>query len=229
MFNLRFFEKSLDRVVFFAFFMQCVKTDSRETMKRIIRRYSNRKMYDPQARRSITLSGIASLLRRGVQVQVLDHPTGTDITSLTLSKVLLEQEKKREASPWGSFLFQELIRQRGSALLELAEKSLSASLEVLGTAEGRLREMVRVLVNSRKIEHREGQKLLEKGLQRLAESKVDLQSQWEKVLRRMMPEVDTPLESEIVDLSENLGGPDQIDSASLGWGRKKSRRQKAGR
>lgn len=164
-----------------------------------------------------------------MQVQVLDHPTGTDITSLTLSKVLLEQEKKREASPWGSFLFQELIRQRGSALLELAEKSLSASLEALGTAEGRLREMVRVLVNSRKIDHREGQKLLEKGLQRLAESKVDLQSQWEKVLRRMMPEVDTPFESEIVDLSGNLGGPDQMDSASAGWGGKKSRRQKAGR
>lgn len=185
-------------------------------MKRIIRRYANRKMYDPQARRSITLSGIASLLRRGVQVQVLDHPTGMDITSLTLSKVLLEQEKKREASPWGSFLFEELIRQRGSALLELAEKSLSASLEALGTAEGRLREMVRVLVNSRKLDRREGQKLLEKGLHRLVESKVNLQSQLEKVLRRMMPSVDTPFETEIVDLDGDLGGSDQMDSASTG-------------
>ena len=90
-------------------------------------------------------------------------------------------------------------------------------------------EMVRGLVNSRKIDRREGQKLLEKGLQRLAESKVDLQSQWEKVLLRLMPKVDTPFESEIVDLSGNLGGPDQMDSASAGWGGKKSRRQKAGR
>ena len=166
-------------------------------MKRIIRRYANRKMYDPQARRPITLTGIAGLLMEGLQVQVIDHPTGVDITSLTLSKVLLEQEKGKGTSIWGSFLFQELIRQRGSALLEAAEKSLSASMEAIGAAEGKLREMVRDLVSSRRIDRREGQKLLEKGLRRLAESKATLQAQLEKVVRRVMPSVDSPSGSEL--------------------------------
>lgn len=167
-------------------------------MKRIIRRYANRKMYDPQARRPITLAGIASLLREGLQVQVIDHPTGVDITSLTLSKVLLEQEKAKATSPWGSFLFQELIRQRGSTLLELVEHSLTSSLEAIGTAEGKLREMMRDLVRSRGIDRREGQKLLEKWLHRLAESKVALQAQLEKVARRVMSSAEVPQGSESV-------------------------------
>lgn len=178
-------------------------------MKHVIRRYANRKMYDPQARRSITLSGIASLLRKGVQVQVIDHPTGLDITSLTLSKVLLEQERGKETSSWGSFLFQELIRQGGSALLELTERSLMASMEAISAAEGRLREIVGDLASSRRIDYREGQKRLEKGLRRLAESKISLQSQLEKVVRRVMSSVDITSGSNLAEPRRGLRSPNK--------------------
>ncbi len=173
------------------FFMQCVKMALGEKMRRVIRRYANRKMYDPQARRTITLSGIADLLREGLQVQVIDHTTGSDITSLTLSKVLLEQEKEKSTSAWGSIFLEELIRQRWGALLEVIEKSLSVSLEAIGSAEVRMREIVPDLVGSRKIDRREGQKILEKGLLRLAESKTAIQVQLERIVSRVKaaPEV----------------------------------------
>jgi polyhydroxyalkanoate synthesis repressor PhaR len=175
-------------------------------MKRTIRRYANRKMYDSQARRPITLTGIAGLLRKGVEVQVVDHPTGVDITNLTLSKVLLEQEKKKEAPPWGSFFLEELIRHRSNALLELVEKSLSTSLEAIGTAEGKLRETVRDLISLRKIDPGEGLKLLENGLNRLVESKAILQFQLEKVVHRVMPSADSFSENEASRAQKRLAG-----------------------
>ena len=173
-------------------------------MRRTIRRYANRKMYDSQARQPITLTGIAGLLKEGVQIQVVDHPTGVDITNLTLSKVLMEQEKKKEASPWGSFFLEELISHRSNALLELMERSLSTSLEALGTAEGKLREMVRELISLRKIDPSEGLTLLEKGLHRLVESKKVLQLQLEKVVRRVMLAADSSSETGIAQIQKGL-------------------------
>ena len=61
----------------------------------IIKRYPNRKLYNTASKRYITLEGIAKLIRRGQEVQVVDHVTGDDLTALTLSQVIFEQEKKR--------------------------------------------------------------------------------------------------------------------------------------
>ena len=64
----------------------------------IIKRYLNRKLYDTQARQYITLERIANLIRQGVQVRVVDHESGEDLTAITLAQVITEQEKKRSGS-----------------------------------------------------------------------------------------------------------------------------------
>jgi len=88
--------------------------------------------------------------------------------------------------------------------LELMERSLSTSLEALGTAEGKLREMVRELISSRKIEPSEGLTLLEKGLHRLVESKTILQFQLEKVVRRVMLAADSSSENKAARAHKGL-------------------------
>jgi polyhydroxyalkanoate synthesis repressor PhaR len=60
----------------------------------VIKRYSNRKLYDTDARRYVTLDEIAEAVRRGEEVRVVDHVTGENLTTLTLLQVLFEQEKK---------------------------------------------------------------------------------------------------------------------------------------
>jgi polyhydroxyalkanoate synthesis repressor PhaR len=62
---------------------------------RVIKRYPNRKLYDTQDKAYITLEGIAGLVRRGEEVQVVDHATGDDLTALTLTQIILEQGKKQ--------------------------------------------------------------------------------------------------------------------------------------
>ena len=60
-----------------------------------IKRYPNRKLYNTDTKRYITLDGIAELIRDGESVQVVDHTTNEDLTSLTLSQIIFEQEKKK--------------------------------------------------------------------------------------------------------------------------------------
>lgn len=62
----------------------------------VIKRYPNRKLYDTAAKRYVTLEEIASLIRQGQEVEVIDHASGEDLTAITLSQVILEQERKQE-------------------------------------------------------------------------------------------------------------------------------------
>lgn len=59
-----------------------------------IKRYSNRKLYDIDARRYVTLDEIAEAVRRGEEVTVIDHTTGADLTTVTLLQILFTEEKR---------------------------------------------------------------------------------------------------------------------------------------
>ena len=60
----------------------------------VIKRYPNRKLYDTEAKRYVTLEHIAALIQANEDVLVIDHETGEDLTNLTLSQIIFEQEKK---------------------------------------------------------------------------------------------------------------------------------------
>lgn len=59
-----------------------------------VKRYPNRKLYDLDESRYITLDEIAEFLREGGELTVMDSKTGEDITAVTLAQVLLGEEKK---------------------------------------------------------------------------------------------------------------------------------------
>jgi|BEDMetMinimDraft_2_1075160.scaffolds.fasta_scaffold01076_4 polyhydroxyalkanoate synthesis repressor PhaR len=103
-----------------------------EPIEHIIRKYSNRKLYDTLSKRYVTLQDIARLIRKGYTITVIEKDTGKDITSLILSQVLTTEEKKgsltdnlNEANIVG------LLQQRGSALLEYLKKSFNLPVEIL--------------------------------------------------------------------------------------------------
>jgi polyhydroxyalkanoate synthesis repressor PhaR len=65
---------------------------------RIIKRYSNRKLYDLTESRYVTLQEVAGFLQAGDEVQILDNKTQEDITSVTLAQILYEQEKANQST-----------------------------------------------------------------------------------------------------------------------------------
>ena len=65
----------------------------------LIKRYANRKLYNTETSRYITLRGIADLIEPGTEVRVIDNESGEDITSVTLSQVLVDTERDDRAVP----------------------------------------------------------------------------------------------------------------------------------
>jgi polyhydroxyalkanoate synthesis repressor PhaR len=84
--------------------------------KRIIKRYSNRKLYDTKDSSYVTLNQIAEMIRSGEDVQIIDNATKEDKTDVTLALIISEELKARPRGiPLGTL--KALIRQRGEKIL----------------------------------------------------------------------------------------------------------------
>ena len=96
-------------------------------MAYVIKRYSNRKLYDTQESRYVTLEEIEEMIRAGREISVVDAASGEDLTSVTLTQIILENERTRRASLPAAFLHQ--LIKHGESWQDFVQKSMRASLE----------------------------------------------------------------------------------------------------
>jgi polyhydroxyalkanoate synthesis repressor PhaR len=84
--------------------------------RRIIKRYSNRKLYDTRGSSYVTLLQIAEMIRNGEDVQIIDNATKEDKTDVTLALIISEElRNKPRAIPIPTL--KALIRHRGEKIL----------------------------------------------------------------------------------------------------------------
>lgn len=60
--------------------------------QRLIKKYPNRRLYDTEESRYITLTDVQKLVREGVEIKVVDTQSGDDITRGILIQIITEQE-----------------------------------------------------------------------------------------------------------------------------------------
>lgn len=125
----------------------------------IIKRYPNRKLYDTQSKQYITLEGIKELIRQGDEVQVIDHNSGEDLTALTLTQIILEEEKKQSGFLSHATLTG-LIRAGGDRLAALQRNIFSTSFWTQIDEE--IKSRVQGLVRQGEMSLAEGEVLVEK-------------------------------------------------------------------
>ncbi len=61
---------------------------------KVIKRYTNRKLYDTVESRYVTLDEIAEMIKGGAEVKVVDNRSKDDLTAVTLAQIIFEEEKK---------------------------------------------------------------------------------------------------------------------------------------
>lgn len=75
----------------------------------IIRKYPNRRLYDTSSRRYVNLSDLAEMVRRGVEIKVVDARSGDDVTRAVLTQIIADDARDQEAG-LPLELLRELIR-----------------------------------------------------------------------------------------------------------------------
>lgn len=157
----------------------------------LIKRYANRKLYNTQTSRYITLKGIAELLEEDEEVQVIDNQTGEDITSITLSQILVDTERSNRAVPGN--LLSELVQRGGDALYGALRRSMGDASEGIDDFQ---RNMRRVL-GSKQREDATGRDWI-------AFTPPDMDRVVQRTIERVFKALDLPRRSDIQALNQRL-------------------------
>jgi polyhydroxyalkanoate synthesis repressor PhaR len=94
----------------------------------IVKKYSNRRLYDTEASQYITLEELAEKIRLGAEVRVHDAKTNEDLTQSTLAQIILESRGASRLLPVP--LLTQLIRMGDDALAEFFGRYLGTALEL---------------------------------------------------------------------------------------------------
>ena len=137
-------------------------------MARLVKRYSNRKLYDTAESRYVTLDEIARWVKAGEDVKILENETGEDLTAITFAQIILDGERKK-SSLLPLRLLRELIQRGESALQDIAG-AVDRGVEVI-----------------RAVPERAGRRVQE--LAQVSERLADLQQRFDEVVRRSVEAV----------------------------------------
>jgi len=111
----------------------------------LIKRYANRKLYNTESSRYITLKGISELVREGREIHVIDNESGKDITPVVLSQILVDDQKQNqgEASGVPGQVLSELIQRGGDAIYDVIRRSMGDVQDNLSDARNNMRRWIK--------------------------------------------------------------------------------------
>jgi polyhydroxyalkanoate synthesis repressor PhaR len=168
----------------------------------VIKRYTNRKLYNTSSKQYITLEGVADLIRSGEEVQILDNSNGEDLTALTLTQIIFEQEKKQSG-----FLPRSVLTglvQAGGETLGSLRRTLASPLDLFRHVNQEIERRLHVLVSRGELNEDEAAQLQDKLTRAATEEAADLPLPSEEEMEMLLAKHNVPTRNELQELSAQL-------------------------
>ncbi|MBN2283026.1 MAG: transcriptional regulator [Deltaproteobacteria bacterium] len=94
----------------------------------LLKKYSNRRLYDTKNSTYVTLNQVADMIRGGQTVEVFDAGTGDDVTAFILTQIIVEEARTRNSLLPVPFLHM-VIRFGDTVLKEFFENYLQQTVQ----------------------------------------------------------------------------------------------------
>ncbi|MFT5065486.1 MAG: polyhydroxyalkanoate synthesis repressor PhaR [Yoonia sp.] len=102
----------------------------------LIKRYASRRLYNTETSDYVTLEDIASFIRDGREVQIVDLKSGDDLTRQYLLQIIAEHESRGE-SVLGVDILTDLVRSYTTQATSVVPQFLTASFEMLRNGQSK--------------------------------------------------------------------------------------------
>jgi len=114
--------------------------------QRIIKKYPNRRLYDTEESRYITLTDIRELVNERVDFIVVEKKTGNDITTQILLQVITDQELQGNTILSRNFLSQ-IINSYGTGMQGMVAGYLEQSMNLFMQQRKQIRERIKNVID----------------------------------------------------------------------------------
>ncbi len=156
---------------------------------RIIKRYSNRRLYDTTDSRTITQAALAALVRRGEDVKVVDTVSGRDITLPVLGRIMI-----REAPRWGELqqtkeVFSKIIMIGGERSMSILKNTILASIGAIQVTKAKAEKIIDDLIKKGELNKSERKQAVMELLDKAEKSTAKIKERVVKEASRAQKEV----------------------------------------
>jgi polyhydroxyalkanoate synthesis repressor PhaR len=117
------------------------------TDTRVIKKYPNRRLYDTAISSYITLADVKRLVLEGVEFEVVDAKTKSDLTRSILLQIISDEEEGGRPI-FSSELLAQLIRAYGGNMQNMLTSYLEKSMELWGEQNRVLQERTRDFIDT---------------------------------------------------------------------------------
>lgn len=114
---------------------------------RIIKKYPNRRLYDTEVSRYVTLEDVRALVLQEIPFQVRDARTNEDLTRSILLQIIMEQEADGEPM-FSEQVLAKIIRSYGDSLQGMMASYLERSLNLFVEQQARVQDQMKTMMGS---------------------------------------------------------------------------------
>ena len=114
---------------------------------RIIKKYPNRRLYDTEVSRYVTLEDVRTLVLEEVPFQIRDARTNEDLTRSILLQIIMEREADGEPM-FSEQVLVNIIRSYGDSLQGMMASYLERSLNLFLEQQARVQDQVKTVMGS---------------------------------------------------------------------------------
>ncbi|ABJ78184.1 Conserved hypothetical protein [Leptospira borgpetersenii serovar Hardjo-bovis str. L550] len=173
---------------------------------KLLKRYANRRLYDPETSKTITLEDVADMIINGEEIRVIDNMSGSDITPKILGQTFLKVSLGQRNEEFSNFMLSALIRETGKDISSLFGRLVLGGIGASYLTRDRLEKILQSMISLGELklematEYRDD--LLTHMASRASENKLRIQEDLKKIGKELedSTETDLPLE----DLSEKI-------------------------
>lgn len=147
----------------------------KKTVKKpiLLKRYANRRLYDAETSRTLTLEDVAARIRSGHEIKVVENATGEDITAYILGQTFLKVSLDRDHPEFSSFLLTALIREISGNVSHFFHRLVRGGIGFDNLTRERMESIAARLVEKGELQIAERSDYVERLMNQLHESRLD--------------------------------------------------------
>lgn len=128
--------------------MKPKELDERDGSLRILRKYTNRRLYDTSRSCYVTLEDVKQLVLSGEAFKVEDSKTGNELTRNILLQIISEQEALGHGTLLTNQVLQQLIRFYGDSMQGMMSQYLEQSIASFLEHQDRIRDQMQTMMGA---------------------------------------------------------------------------------
>jgi polyhydroxyalkanoate synthesis repressor PhaR len=133
---------------------------------KLIKRYSNRRLYDTSTSSTLTLADLAALIRGGAEIKVIDTVDGKDITVEVMGRILVAEMSSWENARKSQEILRKTITLTGEKSMSLLKNTILASIGAFQVTKTKAEKIIDDLITKGELDKSDRKKavleLLEK-------------------------------------------------------------------